>query len=111
MFDLFKRDNATPSRPWGERLKEGLARSRDKWGGALASALRRPALDDETLETIEAALLSADVGVAATQALIDDLRARWKHAGGHGEPRKILKAALLDLLEPLQCSLLVSAAR
>jgi fused signal recognition particle receptor len=111
MFDLFKRDNATPSKPWGERLKEGLARSRDKWGGALASALRRPALDDETLEEIETALLSADVGVAATQALIDDLRARWKRAGGQGEPKAMLKAALVELLAPLEGPLIVSAAR
>jgi len=111
MFDLFKRDNAAPGKPWGERLKEGLARSRDKWGGALASALRRPALDDETLEAIETALLSADVGVAATQALIDDLRARWKRAGGRGEPKTMLKAALVELLAPLEGPMIVSAAR
>jgi fused signal recognition particle receptor len=111
MFDLFKRDDASPVKPWGERLREGLARSRDKLGGALASALRKPALDEETLEAIEVALLSSDVGVAATEALIEDLRLRWKRAGGRGEPKTMLKAALVDLLAPLEGPLVVSTAR
>ena len=111
MFDLFNRDNAAAGKSWGERLKDGLARSRDKLGGALESALRRPTLDDETLEEIETALLTSDVGVAATAALIEDLRARWKRAGGRGEPKAMLKAALVNLLAPLENPLVVSSAR
>jgi fused signal recognition particle receptor len=111
MFDLFKRDNAAAGKSWGERLKDGLARSRDKLGGALESALRRPTLDDQTLEEIETALLTSDVGVAATAALIEDLRARWKRAGGREEPKAMLKAALVNLLAPLENPLVVSSAR
>ena len=111
MLDLFKRDNAGGAKPWGERLKEGLARSRDALGGAIASAFRRPALDDETLEAIESALLTSDVGVAATAAIVDDLRARWKRAGGEGDPKSMLKAVLVDLLAPLEKPLVVGAAR
>src|SRR4029453_19129602 len=110
MFDLFKRDNAAAGKSWGERLKDGLARSRDKLGGALESALGRPTLDDETLEEIETALLTSDVGVAATAALIEDLRARWKRAGGREEPKAMLKAALVNLLAPLENTLLVARA-
>ena len=113
MFDLFKRDNsgAGAGKPWGERLKEGLARSRDKLGGALATALRRPVLDDETIDAIETALLTADVGVAATTTLIEDLRLRWKRAGGQGDPKSMLKASLVDLLAPLEKTLVVTGAR
>jgi fused signal recognition particle receptor len=111
MFDLFKRDNAATGKSWSERLKDGLARSRDKLGGALESALRRPALDAESLEAIETALLAADVGVAATAALIADLRVRWKRAGGQGDPKAVLKAALVELLTPLERPLVVSKAR
>jgi fused signal recognition particle receptor len=110
MFDLFKRDNAA-GKPWSERLKDGLARSREKLGGAIASALRRPVLDDDTIAGIETALLTSDVGVAATAALIEDLRARWKRAGGQGDPRSTLNAALVDLLAPLEKPLVVGAAR
>jgi len=111
MFDLFKRDGAPAGKSWSERLKEGLGRTRDKWGGALESALRRPVLDDETLEAIETALITADVGVAATAALIEDLRLRWRRAGGRGDPKALLKAALIELLAPLERPLVVSAAR
>jgi signal recognition particle GTPase len=38
----------------------------------------RRKLDAETLEELETALITADVGVAATQHLLDDLSARWK---------------------------------
>jgi fused signal recognition particle receptor len=111
MFDLFKRDNAGARKPWSERLKEGLARSRDKLGGAIATALRRPILDEETIEAIETALISSDVGVAATATLVEDLRLRWKRAGGQGDPKAMLKASLTDLLAPLEKPLVVAGAR
>jgi fused signal recognition particle receptor len=111
MFDLFKRDNAAAGKSWSERLKDGLARSRDKLGGALESALRRPTLDAQTLEAIETALLTSDVGVAAAAALIEDLRVRWKRGGGQGDPKATLKAALVELLAPLERPLVVSKAR
>lgn len=111
MFDLFKRDNAAAGKSWSERLKDGLARSRDKLGGALGAALRGATLDAETLDAIETALLTSDVGVAATAAVIEDLRVRWKRAGGHGEPKAVLKAALVELLAPLERPLVVSNAR
>jgi fused signal recognition particle receptor len=111
MFELFKRDNAGGGKPWGERLKDGLARSRDKLGGAIASALRRSTLDDETLDAIETALLTSDAGVAATAAVVDELRARWKREGGQGDPKSVLKAVLVDLLAPLEAPLVIGAAR
>jgi fused signal recognition particle receptor len=89
MFDLFKRDNAVTGKSWSERLKDGLARSRDKLGGALESALRRPTtLDTETLEAIETALLTSDVGVAATAALIEDLARDGSARAGRGTRRR-----------------------
>ena len=44
----------------------------------------------------------ADCGMAATQHLLDDLRKRWKLAGGQGDPRAMLVDALTDLLQPLE---------
>ena len=56
---------------WRERLKgSGMARS---LGGLFS---RNPKLDEELLEEIETALLTADVGVKATTTLVDDLRSR-----------------------------------
>ena len=65
----------------------GSAASRDKLSGALAGVFSRRTLDDETLEELETALLTADVGVPATAHLLDDLTARWKRAGGEADPQ------------------------
>jgi len=118
MFDIFKRKAgeaaATPGdekQSWATRLKSGLAKSREKLAGALAATFSRKTLDEETLEALETALIGADVGVPATQHLLDDLKARWKKAGGQGDPQAMLKAALLELLTPLEKPLVVTAAR
>ncbi len=98
-------------RSWGDRLRAGLGRSREKLTGALSGVFSRKVLDDAMLEELETALLTADVGVAATQHLLDELRARYRRAGGTAEPRALLKGAVLDLLLPLEKPLVISAAR
>ena len=112
MFDVLKRKSGgEDSRPWAERLAAGLARSREKLAGALGSVFARRKLDAETLDELETALITADVGIAATQHLLDDLSARWKAAGAEGDPKSLLKAALVDLLRPLERPLVVGSAR
>ena len=112
MFDLFKRKTPEEEKKsWSERLKEGLGRSRERLSGALTGAFARRKLDDETLEELEAALIAADVGMPATQHLLDDLRRRWKLAGGDGDPKFMLKGALVDLLEPLEKPFVIGSER
>jgi fused signal recognition particle receptor len=112
MLDLFKRKSAAnEGKSWADRLKDGLARSRDKLAGALTGVLARKTLDEETLEELETALITADVGVPATQHLIADLTLRWKRSDGDADAKALLKAALTDLLAPLAKPLVVTAAR
>src|SRR5262245_59621946 len=112
MFDIFKRKpDQEEARPWSERLAAGLARSREKLAGALGGVFTRRKLDAETLEELETALITADVGVAATQHLLDDLSARWKRSGDDADPKALLKAAFVDLLQPLERPLSIGAAR
>jgi len=59
-------------------------------------------LDEETLEQLETQLLMADCGMPATQHLLEDLRKRWKQAGGTGDPRLMLVESLTELLKPLE---------
>ena len=99
MFDLFKRKPvAGPTPPagapadaaagavaenpaapeqgkpsWTERLRSGLSKSREKLSGALVGVFSRRTLDEETLEELETALITADVGVPGT-APPDDAR-------------------------------------
>ncbi len=115
MFDLFKKtpaDTSAPDKPsWTERLKAGLGLSREKLSNALGDVFVRRVLDDEAERELEAALLTADVGVDATQHLLDDLRVRWKRAGAGAEPRDTLADAMVDLLGPLESPLVIGPQR
>jgi fused signal recognition particle receptor len=112
MLDLFKRKAAPDQgKSWSDRLKDGLARSRDKLSGALSVVFARKTLDEATLEELETALILADVGVPAAQHLLADLSARWKRSDGNADPKALLKASLNDLLAPLAKPLVVTAAR
>ncbi len=84
---------------WLDKLKSGLTATRNKLG---LNVLFAGKLDEDTLEQLEAQLLMADCGMPATQHLLDDLRKRWKAAGGTGDPRAMLVDALTDLLMPLE---------
>ena len=114
MFDFFKRkpgDEPADARPWSERLKSGLSLSREKLAGSLAGVFSRRKLDDEALEALETALLTADVGVAATAHLIEDVKTRYRRAGTDASPRAALRDAMTALIAPLESPLVVSAER
>ncbi len=83
---------------WRERLRNSaFARS---FGGLFS---RNPKLDDDLLDEIETALLTADVGVAATTQLIESLRKRMK-ACEFADARALLgalRAELIAMLAPV----------
>lgn len=112
MLDLFKRKTSDEEKkPWAARLSDGLARSREKLTGAITGALSLRKLDEETLDELETALLTADVGVSATHEVLADLRVRWKRAGAGDDPKAQLKAALVALIAPLEKPLVITDAR
>jgi fused signal recognition particle receptor len=98
-------------RSWADRLKAGLTASRDKLAGALTGVFRRRVLDAEALEELETALLMADVGVDATDHLLEDLKVRYRKAGESADPRPLLRAALLELIRPLEKPFAVGTQR
>jgi fused signal recognition particle receptor len=102
---------SVPKRSWSERLKAGLGLSREKLSGAITGAFRRRVLDDQALEELESALLMADVGVEATEHLLEDLRARYRGAGADADPRALLRAAFADLVRPLEAEVRIPATR
>ncbi len=93
---------SAPRRPragktgWRERLRgTGFARS---FGGLFS---RNPKLDDDLLDEIETALLTADVGVPATTALVEGLRKRMK-AREFADASALLDALRADLIALLR---------
>ncbi|MDT0183882.1 signal recognition particle-docking protein FtsY [Microbacterium sp. ARD31] len=82
-----------------QRLRERLSRSQGGLGRGLLALLSRDRLDEDTWEAIEDTLLTADIGVAPTQALVDRLRTRLRVEGGQTpDPRTVLREELIELV-------------
>ncbi|MDV9189387.1 signal recognition particle-docking protein FtsY [Streptomyces sp. SR27] len=84
------------------RLRARLARSQNSLGKGLLTLLSREHLDEDTWEEIEETLLTADVGVAPTQELVERLRERVRVLGTRTpeELRALLREELVALLGP-----------
>jgi fused signal recognition particle receptor len=94
---------------WAARLKAGLARTRDVLSTPLSELFTRRTVDEAFYEELESALLQADCGVEATQALLSALR---KQRLADGEAlKRALKDAVTELLRPLERTLDVSQAK
>ncbi|PZA08839.1 MULTISPECIES: signal recognition particle-docking protein FtsY [unclassified Meiothermus] len=76
---------------WLQRLREGLSKTREN----IAKSVPWNRDPEEVLEELEYALISADVGVEATQEVIEEVR-----ASGKKDLREALKQALVVQLEP-----------
>src|SRR3954469_1534115 len=85
------------------RLRSRLGRSQGTLGKGLLGLLSRERLDEETWDEVEDVLLSADVGVAPTQELVERLRTRVKELGRpeEGAVRDLLREELLARVGPV----------
>ena len=79
------------------RLRARLARSQGTLGRGLFTLLSRDVVDEGTWEEVEDTLLQADMGVKATQELVDRLRTRVRVEGtkNPGELRTLLREELV----------------
>ena len=94
---------------WLDRLRSGLR----KTGGSIAQVFTGTRIDDALYDDLESALLLADTGVAATTALLLDLKQRVKDHKST-EPaavKALLVDALTELLMPLQRGLAIGRER
>jgi fused signal recognition particle receptor len=92
---------------WMTRLRSGLR----KTGSSIAQVFTGTRIDDALYEELEAALLMADTGVAATAALLADLKRRVKDqkATDPAAVKALLVDAVTDALRPLEKPLLLEA--
>lgn len=98
---------ATPPerQKWVDRLKAGLGKTASNISGVFTGGV----IDEALYEDLEAALLQADAGVAATEYVLQALRDKVK-ATGITHPvalKNVLIATLTDLLTPLQKPLVI----
>ena len=81
------------------RLRQRLAGS-NALGRGLLNLLSTDQLDEDTWESIEDLLLTADIGVAPTQELVEGLRTRLRVEGGKVDAKAALRDELIKLVDP-----------
>lgn len=89
---------------WAVRLRAGLSKSRNQMAKSLAGVFGGGQIDEDLYEELETVLLTSDMGIEATERLLQDVRRRVSLKGlkNAAELRGALKEALYDLLLPLQ---------
>lgn len=65
-----------------QRLKQGLSKSRESWSQKLGAIFENRRWDEQSLEAMEESLLAADVGVKATDKLMEILRGQAPTGAG-----------------------------
>ena len=84
------------------RLKQGLSRSSSKLTEGFADlVLGRKTIDDDLLEELETQLLSSDLGIEATQTIINDLTQRVARKQLNN-PEALFAAMHADMVEILR---------
>ena len=92
------------------RLKQRLSRSSSKLTDDFASLmLGKKTIDDSLLEELESQLLSADIGIDATQSIILNLtqRMRRNQLGNSDLLFSALRDDMIDILSPSEKALLI----
>ena len=89
---------------WAARLKKGLSKSRNQMAKSLAGVLGGGQIDEDLYEELETVLLTSDMGIEATEALMTDVRKRVSLKGlkDSTELRQALKEAVYDIIKPLE---------
>lgn len=96
------------------RLRQGLSKTSASIGEGMASLfLGKKAIDDDLLEELETRLLTADVGVEATGAIMQNLtrRVSRKELADSGALYRALQEELAGLLRPVEQPLVVDGGK
>jgi len=95
-----------------DRMRQAVSRTRESFSAKISdlAALTRT-VDESALDNLESILLSSDLGVPTTTAILDALRDRARHQAieGGAELRELLKQQLIAILSAPQREIPVPA--
>jgi len=85
-----------------QRLKRGLTKNRESWVQKLGTIFQTRQWDEESLEAMEESLIAADIGVAASQKLMEILRRESPSGTGDlaAEMSSRMQRAMVEILAP-----------
>jgi len=85
-----------------QRLKQGLTKSRDSLLKNIGTVFQNRRWDEAALDEVEESLIAADVGIKATDKLMEALRRQAPNGNGElaEEMTARLQAAMIQILQP-----------
>lgn len=89
---------------WTARLAKGLSKSRNQMAKSLAGVFGGGKIDEDLYEELETVLITSDMGIEATEYLMQEVRQRVSLRGlkDGKELRQALKEAIYDLIKSLE---------
>lgn len=103
-----------PAESLFSRIKQGLGRTRSTFTDGLASMfLGKKSIDDDLLEELETQLLTADVGIEATAAIVEELTERVgrKELKDGDALLYALRDTLVHQLQPVESPLVIDGSQ
>ena len=94
---------------WLKKLTEGLRRSSSAAKSKLSGIFIGKKIDADTMESLEEALISSDLGVSASQKIVKEFEKNY--SGKTSDQEELLEAlskSISNILEPLEKELIVS---
>ena len=84
-----------------ERLKNGMARTRESFSAGLSSIFTASEIDEDFYDELEEFLIGADVGAVLTEEILDELRdkIKEKHLKNRAESRELLIESIRTRME------------
>ena len=85
-----------------DKLKNGLTKTRDNIARSFDNVFTPMEIDDDFYEELEEILIMSDIGVATTEKIMDDLKARVKeqHIKTTMDCKKVLMDSIKDQMTP-----------
>ena len=94
---------------WLKRLTDGLKKTSASATSQLTGIFTGKKINADTMESLEEALISADLGVSASSKIVQELAKKYDgKSGDQDELLDALAVAISNILKPLQKQLLVS---
>jgi fused signal recognition particle receptor len=91
-----------PKKSWFERLRVGLARTRDQVSGGITALFSSRKVDAATLEEFEDILIQSDLGIEVASRITDRLRrGKFENGVGAEEVRDVLATEIEEVLQPV----------
>ena len=105
-----KSDNSINNIGWYDRLKQGLARTKNNFGKKLLGVFGGGKIDSNLYEELEDILLSSDVGVNATEYLLNKVQEEVTIKGLKDaiELKQVLKNNMYHLVKNIEEPLVIS---